>query len=144
MRSGIGPLNYSDDNFVSYNQSMAKMLNKYFSSIFITTCVDNCINANDISTNDVNSSTSILDKQDATTEPCDNSNVSVSNNNEYRYVLDLQNRIYDNVISSNHTLLNLQIYTEDILNAINNVKPNNLCQTIFILQLLEREKTRNC
>ena len=53
------------------------------------------------------------------TELITSNNVSISNSNENRYVLDQQNHIHDNVISSNHTLPNLEICTEDLLNAIN-------------------------
>ena len=42
IRSGIGPLTDNDDNLVTDNQRKAKMLNKYFSSVFnITSDSDN-------------------------------------------------------------------------------------------------------
>ena len=38
------------------------------------------INTNDINTNDPTSSTIVIERQNATTELCDNNNVSVDNN----------------------------------------------------------------
>ena len=62
------------------NQSMAIMSNKYFRLVFNTTLIGENINTNDINTNDTSSSTSVVDRQDATTEICDCSNVSFNSN----------------------------------------------------------------
>ena len=103
------------NNLVIDNQSMATLLNKYFSLISNTTSVNDSIKTNSINTNDATSSASIVGRQDATTKLCDNTNVNVDNNNEICYVLHQQSCICDNIISSHHTLPNFEIYTEDVL-----------------------------
>ena len=104
------------------DQSMVRMLNDCLSSVFNTTSVGDSINTNDINTNEATTSASVVGSQDATTELRDNSNGSVSNNNEN--VLDQQNCFHENVISPEHTLQNFEIITEDVLNSHNNMKTN--------------------
>ncbi len=103
IRSGIGPLSYSYGNMVTDDQSMASMLNKYFSSVFNTTSGADTSNTYGNNTNYVTSSASV-DRQDAMTQHSNNSNVSASNNTEYPHVPDQQNCVHDHVISSEHTL----------------------------------------
>ncbi len=96
---------------------MASMLNKYFSSVFSTTSgVDN-INTKDIYTNGITNS-DLVENQDATTVLSDNSNDI--NNKENSLGLDQQNYVHDHVISSEHTLQNSEITTEDVLNTLIN------------------------
>ena len=71
-------------------QSMAKVLKKYFSSVFSTASVGYSINTNDNNNNDTTSNVSVLERRDVTIELCGNNNVSVNNDNEYRYD-DFQN-----------------------------------------------------
>ncbi len=53
-----------------------------------------------------------------------NSNGNASNNIEYPLVPDQQNCVHDHVISSLHTLQNLEISTEDVLNTLIDIKSN--------------------
>ncbi len=81
MRSGIEPLKDSDGILVTDDQSMAMMLNKYFSSVFNTTSGGDNININYINTNGATNSASVVDNQESTTELKDNSNGTVDNEN---------------------------------------------------------------
>ncbi len=128
IQNGIGPLKDSSGNLVTDDQSMASILNKYFSSNFNTTSGAENINTNDFNINDVTNSV-LVDSQDATIELNSNSNGSVSNNTENPHGLDQQNCIHDHVINSEHTLQNFEITTEDVLNTINNMKTNKKPQT---------------
>ncbi len=67
IRSGIGPLRYSDGNMVTDDQSMANMPNKYFTSISNTTLGADTSNTIGNNTNYVTSSASV-DRQDAMTQ----------------------------------------------------------------------------
>ncbi len=108
---------------VTDDQSMASMLKKYFSSAFNTTSGDDTSNTNGNNTNYVTRNASV-DRQDAMTQPRNNSSVSASNNTEYPHVSDQQNCVHDHVIRSEHTLQNLEITTEDVLNTLNDKKSN--------------------
>ncbi len=102
------------------------MQNKYFSSVLNTTSGGDNVDTNVINANV--ETISALDGQDATIDPGennnDNRNGSVSNNNNENTQVNRQNCIQDNVLTSEHTLQNFEITTEDILNALNNMKTN--------------------
>ena len=114
------------------NQSMAKMLNRYFSSVFNTTLFGDGININDTNTNEENSSASVVGREDTTTEHCNNNTgimYSVRNINENPYVLGHFLQLY-----TAKFLYNI----ENDLDAINNVKTNkspgsdNACLKILL------------
>ncbi len=116
------------------------MVNKYFSSVFsITTGADN-INTNDTNTNDMTSS-ALVESQDAMTEHNDNNNGSASNNNENPHVPDQENCVHDYVISSEHTLQNLEISTEDVLNTLNDMKANTSSRPDNVYFIIFKETT---
>ncbi len=108
---------------VTDDQSMENMLNKYFSSVFNTTSGADTSNTTGNNTNYVTSNASV-DRQDATTQHSNNSSVSASNNTQYPHVPDQQICVHDNVISLEHTLQNFEVTTEDVLNTLNDMKPN--------------------
>ncbi len=58
------------------------------------------------------------------TQHNNNSNVSASNNTQYPHVPHQQNCVHDHEISSEHSLENLEVTTEDVLNTLNDMKSN--------------------
>ncbi len=58
------------------------------------------------------------------TQHNNNSNVSASNNSEYPHLPHQHNCVHEHVISSEHTLQNLEVTTEDVLNTLNDMKSN--------------------
>ncbi len=105
------------------DQSIASMLNKYFSSVFNRTSGADISNTNDNNTNFVTNSASV-DRQDDMTQHRNYSNVTASNNTEYPHVPDQQSCVHDHVISSEYILQNLEITIEDVLNTLNDMKSN--------------------
>ena len=77
--------------FVTDDQSMAIMLNKYFSSVFNTFLIGDINNSNDIITIAVTGSASVVGSQNVTIKLSDNSKCSFRNNNENLYLFYQQN-----------------------------------------------------
>ncbi len=84
-------------------------------------------------------SSASVDRQDAMTQHSNSSNASASNNTEYPHVPDQQNCVHDHVISSEHTLQNLEVTTEDVLNTLNDMKSNKspVPDNIYLIILKE-------
>ncbi len=69
-------------------------------------------------------SSASVDRQDAMTQHSNNSNVGASNNTQYPHVPDQENCVHDHEISLEHSLQNLEVTTEDVLNTLNDMKSN--------------------
>ncbi len=88
IRCGVEPLKDSAGNFVTDDQSMAMMLNKYYSLVFSTTSVSDNINSNYVNSDTATSSASVVDSQEARTVLSDNSNGTANNDDENLHVLE--------------------------------------------------------
>ena len=99
IRSIIVPLKESDDNLVTSSKHGD---NVELSRVFITPSFGDNINTNHV--NITNVTNSYISRQ---TGLCDDVNASVCNNYENRCVFNQYYHVKGNVISSNHTLINV-------------------------------------